>query len=87
MPAKEHLIRAAVALRGEAPHAWAPFLVALRGYSNEMLAEVLRCDPDKLPRWQGMALAINEVVATLEDAPSLHQKSMDAAVRKFQHAR
>jgi hypothetical protein len=74
------LVEAAMRLRGEAPAGWETFLEALRMHQSQVVAEMVRCQPDMLPRAQGMAIAIVELVNTLREAPQKYEK-----FRKAQH--
>ena len=70
----ERLIKAAMALRAEAPQGWEEFVGAMREHAASSAAEMVRCDPAMLVRAQGMAIAINEISNALSNAPTIYEK-------------
>ena len=75
-----HLVESAMRLRGEAPAGWETFLEALRAHQAQVVTEMVRCQPEMLPRAQGMAIAVADLLNTLRDAPRLYDK-----IRKTQN--
>jgi hypothetical protein len=70
----DRLIRAAMALRAEAPQGWEEFVTAMREHAAAQTAEFVRCAPDMLARAQGMAIAANEIAVSLANAPAIYDK-------------
>jgi len=62
-----YLVEAAMRLRGEAPE-------ALKLYQSQVISEMVRCQPDMLPRAQGMSIAVVDLLNTLRDAPKIYEK-------------
>lgn len=56
-------------LRGAAVGEWESFLVAMEEYSLAQGLKMVDCTPDMLPRAQGMAIAMRELVEILVTAP------------------
>ena len=71
------LVDAALELRGEAPQAWENFVLAVREYAAATTTEMVRCPPELLMRAQGMAIAANEISATLQTAPKLKERMLN----------
>jgi hypothetical protein len=69
-----YLVEAAMRLRGEAPAAWETLLEALKLYQSQVISEMVRCQPDMLPRAQGMSIAVVDLLNTLRDAPKIYEK-------------
>jgi hypothetical protein len=76
------LIQSAMMLREGAPAAWDSFVVAMRRYSATVNAEMIRADPDKLLRAQGMAIMANEIAMLLHKAPEEFQKHREAMLQQ-----
>jgi len=70
----DRLIKAAMALRAEAPQGWEEFVGAIREHAASSAADMVRCTPDQLPRAQGMAIACNELANALNHAPTHYDK-------------
>jgi hypothetical protein len=77
MTAKEDVIEAALSLRGAATDEWTALLEALNDYAADQTAKMVDCPPDMLPRAQGMAIAVRDLVALFTNAPQLHQKMQE----------
>jgi hypothetical protein len=65
MPSVQRIVESGLVLRANMPEVWEEFTTAVREYAAGQTAEMLRCDPDKLVRAQGMALAANELASVL----------------------
>ena len=76
MPDMTKLVDRAMNLRGQAPEAWDEFLAAVRDYSAQVTAEMVRCPPELLSRAQGMAIQAGEISGILNDAPNLYEKML-----------
>ena len=76
MPDMTKLVDRAMSLRGQAPEAWDGFLAAMREYSAQVTAEMVRCPPELLSRAQGMAIQAGEISGILNDAPNLYEKML-----------
>ena len=89
MPDMTKLVDRAMNLRGQAPEAWDEFLAAVRDYSAQVTAEMVRCPPELLSRAQGMAIQAGEISGVLNDAPRLYEKMMQhkMGARNGQEAR
>jgi hypothetical protein len=70
----ERMVKAAMALRAEAPQGWDEFVMSMREHAATQTAEFLRCAPEMLTRAQGMAIAANEIATSLANAPALYDK-------------
>jgi len=70
---REKIVSAAMSLRAISPELWDQFLHAMRQHSAETTQAMARCDPAMLLRAQGMAIAMQELVQTLQEAPTLHE--------------
>ena len=68
------LIHAAVVLREGSGQNWEQFLLALREYSATVNQEMVRAEPEKLARAQGIALGIQDLLVTLMKAPETFDK-------------
>lgn len=70
----DRVIKAAMALRAEAPRGWEEFVTALQEQAAMSTSDMLRCQPEMLTRAQGMAIASNEIANALVDAPNRYDK-------------
>ena len=70
----DRVIKAAMALRAEAPRGWEEFVTALQEQAAMSTSDMLRCQPEMLVRAQGMAIASNEIANALVDAPNRYDK-------------
>ena len=68
------VVETAMLLRGEAPEAWAEFVMAIREYAAGLTTDVLKHPPETLLKGQGMALAATEIATILNTAPQLAEK-------------
>jgi len=82
MPNMTRLVEATMQVRGEAHHSWPEFLAALKDYSDQITADMVRCDPELLRRGQGMAIMAAELAGVLQDAPKLFEKIQIARMGK-----
>ena len=65
-------------LRAHAPGEWENLLNAMRQYSAQTNAEMLRAEPSLLLRAQGMAIALSEITTVLVTAPQLAERTRNA---------
>ena len=77
MAVREDLIEAALSLRGAAPDEWTALLEVLNDHVAEQATKMVDCPLEMLPRAQGMAIAVRELVALFTNAPQLHQKMQE----------
>lgn len=82
MPNSARLIEAIMSVRGEATQSWPEFLAALQDYSEQVTADMVRCQPDMLVRAQGMAIMAAELAGVTKDAPKLYEKMLIAKMGK-----
>lgn len=80
------LVRAALALREVEPALWAGFVGAMEEYARDMTAEMLRASPEMLLRAQGMSIMAHEIAGILLQAPTIHEKALEAQ-RRQHHGR
>lgn len=74
MPDHTEIVQSAVMLRETDPRTWDNFLMAVRKYSAEVNAEMVKASPELLLRAQGMAIMANEIAVILNNAPQLLDK-------------
>lgn len=84
MISQDRLIKAAMALRAEAPAGWEEFVMAVRERAAATSQEFMRCSPDMLQRAQGMAIEANELAVLLMNAPTLAEKIQGRPNARFQ---
>jgi len=77
MPDYSRLVKAAMALRAEAPVGWSEFVLALREHAATSTSEILRVQPDMLLKAQGMAIMATELSSVINDAPKLYEKMQE----------
>jgi hypothetical protein len=56
-------------LRAAAPDYWIGFVGMMIEVAEDARRDMLSCDPSMLQRAQGMALALDDIAKTLEQAP------------------
>lgn len=78
MADNSELVQAAMMLRESDSRAWDSFVTAVRRYSAEVNAEMVKADPALLVRAQGMAIMANEFALLMMNAPAIFEKMRHA---------